>query len=320
MIWVEVLDRRGHVTARVRCATLPATLGRAWTNDVVLDDRHVDAVHARLVRDEQGALALEDAGSLNGIVTAAGARAARVSVAGPTTVHLGQTAVRLVPADAPVGPAVPLPPATRGLLALVTAPRAALLLVLVGVAAAGVAFWLGDPEAEAPRKAAGGALALAVVVGIWAGVWALVGRATVQRAMFHAHFAAAWLTLLVLELVGVAAGYAGFILDVDGLATLVDAVAAFACCSTLLAAHFALATSMTARRRAAVAIAVVAAIAGAVGLLGEAAKGEFEGSDVTIRASVRPVPGSMVRTREVDAFLGETATLQREVDRLAAEP
>jgi len=320
VIWVEVLDRRGHVAARVRCATLPATIGRAWTNDVVLDDRYVDAVHARLVQDEAGAVALEDAGSVNGIVTASGARPARVPVTGATTVHLGQTTVRIVPADVAVAPAVPLPPATRGLEALVTTPRTAVLVALLGVAMAAASFYLSDPDADSPRKVAGAALALALIVALWAGVWALVGRATVQQARFLAHFAAAWIAFLVLDLCGVAGDTLGFMLNADGIAAVVDGVAGAACLGVLLTAHFGFATAMPRRRRVVIAAIVVVALAGAGALLEEAAVGEFSGSDVTIRASVRPVPPSLVRTTPMDGFLAGAGTLKRDVDRLADEP
>ena len=319
MIWIEVLDRRGHVAARVRCDAFPVTLGRAYTNDVVLDDRHVEAVHARLVRDERGGLVLEDAGSLNGIVTAGGIRLGLVGIAGTTVVHLGQTTVRFVPADAPVPAAVPMPAARRGLLALVTAPKAAIVIALAGLMVAGLSLWLGDPGANAVRKAVGGALALAAVLGVWAGGWALAGRMHMQRAAFLAHYAAAWLALLVLDLAGVVFDLAAFVIDQDGVAVAGRAVAGAACLVALLAAQLALATTMSGRRRAVVAVAVVAALAGFGALIGEAAKGEFDGDHVTIRAAVEPVPVGLMRARSLEAFLGEAATLRRAVDRLAEE-
>lgn len=319
MIWVELLDRHGQVTARTRWDALPVTFGRGYAGDVVIDDRHVDAVHARLVRDEQGALVLEDAGSLNGIVTAAGARAARVVVTGPTVVHLGQTAVRLVPMDAPVAAAVPLPSAARGVVALVMAPRAAVLIAVAGLAAAATDIWLGDPEANAWRQALGGALAVAVAVAVWAGGWALGGRAHGQRPAFLAHFAAAWLALLALDLAGLVFDTAAFVLDLEALAVAGGAVTGALCLTALIAVHLALAGGMSARRRLIVAASVVAAMAGVGTLIGEAAKGEFEPDEVTIRAAVEPVPAGIVRARDLDAFLGETVTLQRAVDALARE-
>ncbi len=318
MIWVEVQGRHGHAAQRVRLSALPASIGRAWSCDVVLDDRHVDPVHARLVRDEQGTLVLEDAGSLNGLVTPAG-RMPRVAVTGPVTVQLGQTTVRLVPAASPVAPAVPLPPPTRGVRALVSTPRRAAAIVLLGLVASAAAFWAGDPDADSPRSVVGGVLGLAAVVAAWAGVWALVGRSAVQHARFLAHFAAAWLALLAIEVVAVAGDWAGFALNIGGLAATLDVAAGLVVVGTLLAVHFALATAMTPRRRTITAAAIVLGIAGAAALLDETAREASGENDVAITASVRPVPPSLVRTDDFDAFLAGAASLRREVDALAKE-
>ena len=53
---VEVLrhGRGGEVRERLRLTDVPVTIGRALDNALVLDDPHVDAHHARLVRDADG--------------------------------------------------------------------------------------------------------------------------------------------------------------------------------------------------------------------------------------------------------------------------
>lgn len=319
MIRVEVLDRHGHVAQRLRCDALPATLGRAWTCDVVLDDRYVDPVHARLVRGEDGAVALEDAGSLNGIAVA-GARVPRVAVTGPVTVHLGQTAVRLVPVETPVAPALPLPPPARGVASLLTAPRRAAAVTLLGIAVAAVGFRASDPDADSLRTAVGGALGLCAAAAAWAGVWALVGRSVVHQARFLSHFAAVWLVLLGLELLGTVGGYAGYLLNADALAAGLDVAAALAGAGLLLVAHFTFATVLPPRRRVAVAAAVVAAMAGTAVLLTETADGAASEGEVTIRASVRPAPAALLRSDDLDAFLADAEDLRRAVDDLAKEP
>jgi hypothetical protein len=318
VIWVEVPGRHGHPGQRVRVPALPATIGRAWSCDVVLEDRHVDPVHARLVQDEQGTCILEDAGSLNGLVTAAG-RVPRLAVAGPVSVQLGQTTVRLVPAASPVAPAVPLPPPARGVRALVSTPRRAAVIVLLGLFVSAAGFWAGDPDADSPRTVVAGVLGLAAVLAAWAGVWALVGRSAVQHARFLAHFAAAWLALLVIEVVAVAGDWTGFVLNVGGLAAVVDVTTGLIVVAALLTAHFALATTMAPRRRVITAAAIVLGIAGAVALLEESARGEMGANDVAISASVRPVPPALVRTDDLETFLSGAAALRREVDGLVKE-
>ena len=54
-IWIEVLSRLHHdVAARYRFSDVPITIGRAYDNDVVVDDPHVAAHHLRITRGENG--------------------------------------------------------------------------------------------------------------------------------------------------------------------------------------------------------------------------------------------------------------------------
>ncbi len=67
VIWVEILSRRRDVAARYRFEGPEIRIGRAYDNDVVLDDPFVAANHVRLFRSADGELIAEDAGSANGL-------------------------------------------------------------------------------------------------------------------------------------------------------------------------------------------------------------------------------------------------------------
>ena len=62
MIWVEILGRHGDVLARHRCDGVETRIGRAYDNDVVLDDPTVAAHHVRVWRGDDGRLFAEDRG------------------------------------------------------------------------------------------------------------------------------------------------------------------------------------------------------------------------------------------------------------------
>ena len=36
--YIEILDAKGHVSERVRVESFPIQIGRAYTNDIVVDD------------------------------------------------------------------------------------------------------------------------------------------------------------------------------------------------------------------------------------------------------------------------------------------
>ena len=108
VIYAEQLDRRGHVLQRVRVDALPFRIGRAYTNELIVDDPHVSPVHAELARDESGALVLRDLGSLNGIV-GGGTRQRRPAfeVHGDDVFHLGRALLRFRGSDHAVPGAIP---------------------------------------------------------------------------------------------------------------------------------------------------------------------------------------------------------------------
>ena len=72
-MWIEVLSRNGDVVARERIDTAEARVGRAFDNDVVVDDPHVAPHHLRIHRGEDGELVAEDLNSLNGLFPEHGA-------------------------------------------------------------------------------------------------------------------------------------------------------------------------------------------------------------------------------------------------------
>jgi pSer/pThr/pTyr-binding forkhead associated (FHA) protein len=51
VIFVEVLDRRGRVAERAAVDQLPFRIGRGYDCDLILDDPHVDALHAVIERN-----------------------------------------------------------------------------------------------------------------------------------------------------------------------------------------------------------------------------------------------------------------------------
>ncbi len=179
--FVEVLARNGDVLSRQRCDSLPATLGRGYDNDVILDDAHTAPHHAVLERDADGLLVLRDVGSRNGIVLH-GRREQSVALDGTTVVRLGHTRVRVRDAGFPVEPELTDTtmhaweggiPAVAGL---------ALVALFVGVEQA-----LSDTESfQAIRYLQ--TIAAGIGAGfVWSGVWALVNRLFAGHARLGRH-------------------------------------------------------------------------------------------------------------------------------------
>lgn len=175
---IEVLDRDGRVARAVDVHRWPLSLGRALDNQLVLDDPHVAASHARLLLDDQGGLQLDVGDSRNGVLldgkpVAGGSHAALP--AGGALLQLGTTRLRLRLRDEVLAPERVLLQRT-----LRVGPMLALLAALAAWAAA--LHWVTlDPGADL-NAWTGFLLGAPVVLLLWCGGWALASK------LFQHHF------------------------------------------------------------------------------------------------------------------------------------
>ncbi|HTS84758.1 MAG TPA: FHA domain-containing protein [Usitatibacter sp.] len=178
VMWIEVLSRHGEVGSRQRIEGDVATVGRAFDNDVVLDDPHVAPHHLRISRGEDGELAAEDLGTLNGLFHEHGAtRTPRVSLAKEPGIRIGRTVLRVHDSRHPVPPE-----------RLLTPPRAhAKWAVGLGVAVVGtlaILEWLNlttEPNVTVILRPM---IGFVTGLALWTGAWALVSRIFLGQARF----------------------------------------------------------------------------------------------------------------------------------------
>ncbi|HET7923674.1 MAG TPA: FHA domain-containing protein [Rhodanobacteraceae bacterium] len=183
-IWVEVLSRLHHhdVAARYRFTDVPITIGRAYDNDVVIDDPHVAAHHLRITRGENGALVAEDLGSLNGLyVDRARKRSKEVTLDAGHELSIGATVLRVrtavheVPAETPMLRGLPYWPSA--------------ILCIVGVfALAALDLWLSETSEPKAIRYFTPLLILTVAVSVWTTAWSVLTRVFTGRARFGLHF------------------------------------------------------------------------------------------------------------------------------------
>lgn len=193
-IFVEQLTPDGEVLQRSKLTHLPIRIGRAYDNDIILDDPHTAAHHAQIELNQLDELIIADLGSHNGI-THANTREHFFVVDGDKTYRLGHTRLRIRTAHYTVAAEVSdltnhrwegLLPATVGLL----------LLLVTGL----LSTWLADLNQDTLSKYL---LQLVSVFGFaigWSGIWALFGKLFTGHARFgrHLFIASAGLTLLEL--------------------------------------------------------------------------------------------------------------------------
>ena len=178
VMWIEVVSRHGDVGARQRIEADEARIGRAFDNDVVVDDPHVAPHHLRIFRGEDGELVAEDLATLNGLYPEHGAeRVQRLSLAKEPGIRIGRTTLRVHDSHHPVAPE-----------RLLTPPRAH----AKWAAGLGVALFLGllvlqwlnltsEPNVNVILLPL---LGMVTVLAMWTSVWALISRIFFGQARF----------------------------------------------------------------------------------------------------------------------------------------
>ncbi len=193
-IFVEQLTPDGEVLHRTKVTHLPIRIGRAYDNDIILDDRHTAAHHAQIELNQLDELIIADLGSHNGI-TLANTRENFFVIDGDRTYRLGHTRLRIRTADYQVAAEVSDLTNHRweGLLPAVTGLG---LLLVTGL----LSIWLADLNQGTLSKYL---LELVSILGFaigWSGIWAVFSKLFTGHARFGRHLFIASAGLAFLEL------------------------------------------------------------------------------------------------------------------------
>lgn len=310
--FVEILDGRGRVVDRQRIVALPATLGRSDACDVIVDDPFVCPTHLRLVRDDGGTLAIEDAGSVNGTYGTDGARLHRMQIDTETAVRVGETTIRLRPANAPVAPAlVQRASAPVDWLRRARGPRLLATCGALIVLQWAVYFALDSYDRMKMMQAASAMAGMGALVALWASGWALVTRVLTQEWRFAGHLVIASAFLVVDRLLAVPQGYVAFLSTRPWPPLVFRAVTDVASVSVLLALHVAVLGRFNRRS------GVIAVFAATFLIATQLTTSSWlpGGGDASPQfdATLRPFPQAWLPASTVTEFVAETAGLAAEV-------
>lgn len=239
---LELLDRAGRVEQRIIVGDRPLRIGRAFDNDLIVDDAHADAHHAEVVVDENGVPTVRDLGSVNGLrSTGARGRVDTIVLDRDTTFFLGGATIRFRSAN--YAPAQPL---RSGGLRSNPALWAAIALAacLAGTATEAM---MGSSERFNGLQLLNVVLIPLIVILVWAALWSLVGRLLVHHARFLGHVAIVSFGIFVGSALVFVLGIVAFSFSLDRLAGWVTSVSAFVSMAIVFSGHLSLATRLRAR-------------------------------------------------------------------------
>lgn len=318
VIFLEVLEGDA-VHARHRLERFPTSVGRGYSNDVILDDPKVSAEHLRIERREDGALVLRDVGSHNGTFRVEPwAPLAELELTPDTRVAVGDTVLRFRARNHPVEDTVvasaPSAPRPR----VFEQPRTFALALVALVGASILEAYLTNYG-----RTDWGALTVAVVVPlglifVWAGGWAVASRIARRQFHYRTHAAISTLVLLGSLLVPPLLTLVGFSLALGGGLPGFQFLAFLGLMGWGLYWHLRYVTRWEPARLMRV-LAVVTLVFGVLSRAGDLLGNESFSEELDFPRTLLPPAFRLARAQPVEDFFEDTADLQEQVDALTKE-
>lgn len=320
IVFVEVLDRRGRVRERTRVESFPATVGRAYSNDVIVADRFVSPTHVAIREADNGELVIEDAGSVNGVHRVGRVEPVEVvPLESGLRLRLGETVVRFVTADHLVAPAERLPRGDAGLLEALKSPGMALSLLVFTLIVFTADTYLAAYYDFSGAAVLGPAVAGIVALSFWAGVWAFANRLLTHRFDFLRHLAVSCLASVGSIFLWALSEYAEFFFSSASLSITFDVLTQASLMALLIYAHLSIIPASSPHRRRGWAFGVTAVVVGLTGLLTLAGKEDYS-SDVAITVPLKSLGSAWVPTVSTEEFLTRSRRTRTWVDEAIRDP
>ncbi len=319
VIVLEVLEKSGKVRERMRFGTFPVTVGRAYDNDVILDDEYVSPRHLVIERDAEGALRAVDLNSENGLYQVPSLkRIDALPIATDNQVLVGGTQIRIRRTDFAV---VPTALANRRRKSAQNTLSQARLFIPILLVVAGVL--LMQEYFETFQKIKYQELieeTISPLLGlmVWAGIWAFVGRILGHRAAYFAHANMVLLAMLSLFGLGLFTDYYSFAFSAVASVKWIEAPAVTLIGGMLLYGHLHFATQLRPKK-----VAIASALV-AVGILGitlfssHVKEAKFN-SRLSYPAALKPASSIAGHPLSPEAFFARAQTMKQRLDKARLE-
>ena len=248
----------GHTTRHI-VSTYPARIGRAFDNDIILDDVYVDPHHAVIQRaPDNGDLFIHDLGSQNGIIDNHHTTHKLRLVSGHSFT-LGRTEIRHYSVAHNLASTLKLEK-PRAWQRHVQQPFAVWPLFLLTIAFVTGWSYLNIWSDEIAPALSSAAVIVGSGILIWSAAWALVGRILRRRAFFNGQIAVASLYTLACCILWSLQAYVNFFTNENWAAQVFDYALSFLILSSLLSAALSFATTMLPKKRRAAAMIAAAGV------------------------------------------------------------
>ena len=312
--YIEILDAKGNAIERHPVDAFPLSIGRAYTNQIILSDPYVCPMHLTIAPDEQGRLIARDLGSVNGLRDGAGdARVALLELYSGTMFRIGHTVLRYCSVDHPLAPTA-LERSEK--VSLIASPYMAAALGVLVLAILCLESFLSSAERVTAINIVSEPLPILATMLGWAGAWALASRIIVSRFYFAPHVTIACVALLATSVFGVSSEWLEFLFPAIPMLWIASLLGYGIVLAGLVYGHLGFASTLRTRSRLWAALAVSVAVVGMNTISYFAARSKFS-TVMEYTGVLKPIDAALLPATSVEQFIAVSQKLKSELDALA---
>ena len=312
--YIEILDAKGGVIERVPVDSFPISVGRAYSNDIILDDPYVCPSHLAIAPDEEGRLIARDLDTVNGLrPEAREKRVPFVELHSGSQFLIGHTQLRYCSVDHPSAATVVDRENGKSRLhspyvAVVAGAGIFLLLCLDA--------YLSTVERATVAAIVTEPLATFTMLLVWSGLWALASRIIVSRFYFPQHVAIACGAIAGFFALTFSSEWLEFFLPFVPVIWIAGLFGSAMVVAALVYGHLKFASALRRNSRFWAALSVSAAIAGVSAISDFASRSKFS-NVMEFTGIVKPIDAAWLPTISIDHYIDRSGKLQQDLDKLA---
>jgi len=257
---IEILDRFGKVRERHRLAHFPVRIGRAYDNDIIIDDPYISENHVEILQDGDGHVLVTDQKSDNGMFSLHPLqRHDVINVENNQRIRIGHTDLRFRSTSHPVRETyIDRGTPSRLHFVLTNTIMLPVIWLLCALVMLGFHYQLSSHDVTFTRLL-GEILPVFIVIVVWAFGWSIASKIVTHKFYFAFHAILVSLVITGFYLIEPVFEYIEFIFPVSRLAERLTLITDFTLPAILLYGHLRQSTVLSKKlaRNAAIATAFV---------------------------------------------------------------
>jgi hypothetical protein len=307
---LEVLNRSGAQGEIHKITNFPLRIGRAYDNDIVLNDPFVSPLHLVIEQGETGWIATDQSSTNGTFIVKGRPLTGAVEIESGGQLMVGRSVLRFWAPTHPVAPALPLLP-PQSFARRAVSPLLALVAICGTIAFIMFSEFLDTAKQAKPLSLLASALPLCAFPFLWAGIWASAGFIIRRKSRYGLQLIVANGAFILIFIVTVLAEYIDYVTSSVTISDIVQYIAMALLAAVLLFVNIRIATGIADLRRATISLVIGASVIAAIAITDRAQS--FENSTTPqYSRTLKPPYAKLAKSVSLDEFIKESEKMFRE--------